>query len=34
MVEEHLDTDALWRLIQHGPPTDLPVIPPGARDGA
>ncbi len=34
MVEEHLDTDALWRLIQHGPPTDLPVIPPGAPDGA
>jgi adenosylcobyric acid synthase len=34
MVEEHLDTDALWRLIQHGPPMDLPVIPPGAPDGA
>ncbi|TDB76324.1 cobyric acid synthase [Micromonospora sp. KC723] len=30
LVEEHLDTDALWRLIQSGAPADLPVIPPGA----
>src|SRR5262249_40536578 len=32
MVEEHLDTDALWRLIESGPPPGLPIIPPaGAR---
>ncbi|HET6533521.1 MAG TPA: cobyric acid synthase [Actinoplanes sp.] len=30
LVEEHLDTDALWRLIESGPPKDLPFIPPGA----
>ncbi|MET0417892.1 MAG: cobyric acid synthase [Actinoplanes sp.] len=30
MVEEHLDTDALWRLIEDGPPAGLPFIPPGA----
>jgi adenosylcobyric acid synthase len=30
LVEEHLDTDALWRLIESGPPSDLPFIPPGA----
>ncbi|WBB54643.1 cobyric acid synthase [Verrucosispora sp. WMMD573] len=30
LVEEHLDTDALWRLIEDGPPTDLPFVPPGA----
>ncbi|MBG6100165.1 adenosylcobyric acid synthase [Micromonospora vinacea] len=30
LVEEHLDTDALWRLIEVGPPADLPFIPPGA----
>ncbi|MEV2242667.1 cobyric acid synthase [Micromonospora sp. NPDC049891] len=30
LVEEHLDTDALWRLIEAGPPTDLPFVPPGA----
>ena len=30
LVEEHLDTDALWRLIESGPPADLPFIPPGA----
>jgi adenosylcobyric acid synthase len=30
LVEEHLDTDALWRLIENGPPTALPFIPPGA----
>jgi adenosylcobyric acid synthase len=29
LVEEHLDTDALWRLITQGPPSDLPFIPPG-----
>jgi adenosylcobyric acid synthase len=30
LVEEHLDTDALWRLIESGPPSGLPFIPPGA----
>jgi adenosylcobyric acid synthase len=30
LVEEHLDTDALWRLIEDGPPAGLPFIPPGA----
>jgi adenosylcobyric acid synthase len=30
LVEEHLDTDALWRLIEGGPPTGLPFVPPGA----
>jgi adenosylcobyric acid synthase len=27
LVEEHLDTDALWHLIQAGPPPDLPGVP-------
>jgi adenosylcobyric acid synthase len=30
MVEQHLDTDALWRLIEEGAPAGLPFIPPGA----
>jgi adenosylcobyric acid synthase len=30
LVEEHLDTDALWRLIEAGPAPGLPFIPPGA----
>ncbi|MEV1332016.1 cobyric acid synthase [Micromonospora costi] len=30
LVEEHLDTDALRRLIETGPPPNLPAIPPGA----
>jgi len=34
LVEEHLDTDALWRLIEDGPATGLPFIPPGAPPGA
>jgi adenosylcobyric acid synthase len=29
-VDEHLDTGALRRLIDHGAPRDLPFIPPGA----
>ncbi|MDL4817847.1 cobyric acid synthase [Actinomadura opuntiae] len=29
LVEEHLDTDAVWRLIEKGAPKDLPVVPPG-----
>jgi adenosylcobyric acid synthase len=33
LVEEHLDTDALWRLIEGGPPKDLPVIPPAGPGG-
>ncbi|GGQ78167.1 cobyric acid synthase [Couchioplanes azureus] len=33
LVEEHLDTDALWRLIESGPPGGLPFIPPGAPGG-
>jgi adenosylcobyric acid synthase len=30
LVEEHLDTGALWRLIEHGAPAGLPFVPPGA----
>jgi adenosylcobyric acid synthase len=30
LVEEHLDTGALWRLIETGPPPGLPFVPPGA----
>jgi adenosylcobyric acid synthase len=30
LVEEHLDTEALWRLIEQGPPAGLPLLPPGA----
>ncbi|MGC9668954.1 cobyric acid synthase [Planosporangium sp. 12N6] len=30
LVEEHLDTDALWRLIETGAPPRLPFVPPGA----
>jgi adenosylcobyric acid synthase len=30
LVEEHLDTDALWRLIEGGAPTGLAFVPPGA----
>jgi adenosylcobyric acid synthase len=33
LVEEHLDTDALWRLIEDGPPAGLPFIAPGAPLG-
>ena len=29
LVAEHLDTAALTRLIVHGPPAGLPVVPPG-----
>ncbi|WP_141582631.1 cobyric acid synthase [Actinomadura sp. WMMA1423] len=29
LVEEHMDTDALWRVIEHGAPVGLPVVPPG-----
>jgi adenosylcobyric acid synthase len=30
LVEQRLDTDALWRLIDSGPVTGLPFLPPGA----
>jgi adenosylcobyric acid synthase len=30
LVAEHLDTDALWRLIESGAPVGLPFVPPGA----
>jgi adenosylcobyric acid synthase len=29
LIAEHADTDALWRLIEHGPPAGLPVLPSG-----
>jgi adenosylcobyric acid synthase len=32
LVEEHLDTAALRRLIESGPPAGMPVLPPGAPD--
>jgi adenosylcobyric acid synthase len=30
LVERHLDTDAIWRLIEHGAPPGLPFVPPGS----
>ncbi len=30
LVADHLDTAALWRLIEGGPPSGLPFVPPGA----
>src|SRR4051794_36231713 len=30
LVEEHVDTEALWRLIEQGPSRRLPFVPPGA----
>ncbi|GAA5147747.1 cobyric acid synthase [Pseudonocardia eucalypti] len=30
LVEQHLDTDAVMRLIENGAPPDLPAIPPGS----
>ncbi|MBO0877084.1 MAG: cobyric acid synthase CobQ, partial [Pseudonocardia sp.] len=29
LVERYVDTDAVWRLIEHGAPPDLPFVPPG-----
>ncbi|GAA4315221.1 adenosylcobyric acid synthase [Actinomadura luteofluorescens] len=29
LVEEHMDTDAVWRIIEGGAPGGLPVVPPG-----
>ncbi|MFJ8044259.1 cobyric acid synthase [Kitasatospora sp. NPDC096147] len=30
LIEEHADTDALWRMIESGAPAGLPFVPPGA----
>jgi adenosylcobyric acid synthase len=30
LVAEHLDTDAVWRLLDDGPTGGLPLLPPGA----
>jgi adenosylcobyric acid synthase len=30
LVEQHLDTDAVWRLISDGVPAGLPFVPPGS----
>ncbi|MFI5807387.1 cobyric acid synthase [Streptomyces sp. NPDC051561] len=30
LIEQHADTDALWRLIESGVPAGLPFVPPGA----
>ncbi|MFY1676338.1 MULTISPECIES: cobyric acid synthase [unclassified Streptomyces] len=30
LIEQHADTDALWRLVESGAPEGLPFIPPGA----
>ena len=30
LVAQHADTDALWRLIDAGPPAGLPLLPPGS----
>ncbi|MGW0070050.1 cobyric acid synthase, partial [Streptosporangium sandarakinum] len=34
LVEHHLDTGALLRLLEHGAPEGLPVLPPGGVRGA
>ena len=33
LVAEHLDTEALRSLIEHGPPPGLPVVPPAGLHG-
>jgi adenosylcobyric acid synthase len=33
LLTEHADTDALWRLIESGPPPGLPLLPPGLSLG-
>jgi adenosylcobyric acid synthase len=30
LVADHLDTDAVLRLLEHGAPPGLPFVPPGA----
>jgi adenosylcobyric acid synthase len=32
LIEEHADTDGLWRLIESGAPVGLPFVPPGAPE--
>ncbi|MGK4580491.1 cobyric acid synthase [Kitasatospora sp. HPMI-4] len=32
LIEEHADTDALWKLIEGGAPGGLPFLPPGAPE--
>jgi len=34
LVADHLDTDALRQLLDHGAPAGLPFVPPGAPGGA
>ncbi|SNT50809.1 adenosylcobyric acid synthase (glutamine-hydrolysing) [Actinomadura meyerae] len=34
LVEEHLDTGAVWRIIEKGAPAGLPVVPPGGAPPA
>ncbi|WP_067804595.1 cobyric acid synthase [Actinomadura formosensis] len=34
LVEEHLDTGAVWRIIERGAPPGLPVVPPGGAPEA
>ncbi|MFI0480694.1 cobyric acid synthase [Actinomadura sp. 9N215] len=34
LVEQHLDTGAVWRIIEHGAPRGLPVVPPGGAPTA
>jgi adenosylcobyric acid synthase len=31
LVAEHADTEALWRLVEDGPPEGLPLLPPGVN---
>ena len=33
LVGEHLDGDAVWQLLQSGPPVGLPFVPPGDASG-
>lgn len=33
MVEEHMDTDAIWRLLESGAPSELPVVAPAGTAG-
>jgi len=34
LIEEHVDTASLWRLIEQGPPAGLPTVAPAARSVA
>ena len=34
LVEQHLDTGAIWRIIENGAPRGLPVVPPGGAPDA